>query len=69
MGDREGGKKANEIADKEASKKPTPYVPDPLSPTTFKGKIGIVLTIVYDDGNRQTKMYEINLLPIYKVIE
>ena len=65
MGDREGGKKANEIADKEASKKPTPYVPDPLSPTTFKGKIGIVLTIVYDDGNRQTKMYEINLPPRY----
>ena len=64
MGDREGGKKANEIADKEAKQQKTsttPYVPDPLSPTTFKGKIGITLSIVHDDGNRQTKMYDIDI--------
>jgi hypothetical protein len=47
----------------EADKKK--YVPDPALKTTFKGKIGITLTIVHDDGNRQTKMYDVDLAPRY----
>ena len=38
---------------------------DSTDKTTFKGKIGIQLNIVYDDGDRLTKMYEIDLPPKY----
>ena len=48
MGDREGGRKANKIAEQEARGNKGF---DMNSPTVFKGKIGIVLNIVEDTGN------------------